>query len=52
MRQIFLTFCIWSSISIFTYTELFAWQNGEDAYSHNLRQMVENYIDSIIWADL
>ena len=48
MRYFLVALCIWSSISVFTYTEIFP-EINETAVSSRIRRIVENYTD--FWGD-
>ena len=48
MRYILVALCIWSSISVFTYTEIFPPTN-KTPFSAEIQQIMENYAD--FWND-
>ena len=48
MRYLCLIFCLWSSVSLFTYTEILPPNDNHDISSQIL-QIIENYAD--IWPD-
>lgn len=47
MRYFLVMICIWSSVSVFTYTEIFV-SSKHQHISPQIEQLLENYIDSLI----